>query len=76
MIIGEQSLIDRLEVILGELECHYHYLLNDVHLGGGSEFKDARLVLDRLGLAARCVSAAVRAMRDEPVAALVEEVAA
>jgi hypothetical protein len=72
MEVREQNLTQRLEVILGELECHFHYLLNDACIDKKHKLKESPMVVGKLDFVAHCVSAAVRTMREKPVATLIE----
>jgi hypothetical protein len=68
----EESLTERLEVILGELECHYYYLLNDSRLKEGRKSKNTSQLVGGLNFVTNCLSAAVQTMQERPIAALIQ----
>jgi len=68
----EESLTERLEVILSEMECHYYYLLNDSRLAERKKSKNASQLIGRLNFVTSCLAAAVQTMQEKPIAALIQ----
>jgi len=63
----EQSVMHRLETALAELECEFHYLLNDVNIDMTHKLHRNPIALQSLRAASQYVSAARRLVRESPV---------
>ena len=60
-------LIQRLEVILGELECHFHYLINDAQIDESRNSYEATALARKLKLVKSSLTIAILTMRDQSI---------
>jgi len=68
----DHPVMHRLETALGELECEFHYLLNDVNIDTAHKLRNNPIVLQNLRAASEFVTAAGRLLREKPVAQVLE----
>jgi hypothetical protein len=66
------SIAQRLEAILAELECEFHDLRHDLTLCAHPQHAELMVVAEKIDFARYCVSCAVRVANDRRVSILLE----